>query len=280
VELAKHGGLTAYFYIHGRPYEGICVPFGCSAHYLVADPDKFDPRRKPGCIVGYGSESGQYLVLDSEKWMEGTISIYCTRDVQIERHICPMEHMQREEQEIYEYTQLFVDDINAPPSYTDDKGNLRCLKCDLLITDEPVSCIVCKRKGKLDPRKRKHPAGRPLHGCLRSRCPDRINDRNQGEDIARRQLIPDDDDEKEEGGDGDLVAQEPAPPPADVILEEQAVDPFVASMDRVTEMHGQIQAMPFGSPMLGIARVLAAARKRQTKVHTWVEEAMRRQHLE
>ena len=61
---AANEGRVPYDVVHNRPYEGLCVPWGCAVQYLTTEADKFASRRKPGIIVGYGSESGWYELID------------------------------------------------------------------------------------------------------------------------------------------------------------------------------------------------------------------------
>ena len=114
-------GKTGYEEFHGKPWEGVCVPFGCRIRYIDDSADKFESRRSPGVFLSYGPEDGSYLCLDEEAWdKDRTVRVVLSRDVQIDRNEFPFQSKQKVAKEDYEKLQAEFDSFGqGPPSYTD-----------------------------------------------------------------------------------------------------------------------------------------------------------------
>ena len=107
-----------------------------------------------------------------------------TRDVQIDRQVFPFERLAKPEHCHFETMKVTYMMEREVPNYSDDNGNLRCQKCDLLVTDEPIPCKICKRPGRMNTRKRKHPAGHPTD---KEQGADLLDDEEKGAVVAELQ---------------------------------------------------------------------------------------------
>lgn len=310
-QYADLDGKTGYFITHGEDFQGVCVPFGCAAHYLDDEAGKFAPRRLPGIVVGYGTEPGSFLILDQNDYeKENTLTFRISRDVQLDREDFPFRRIAKPEDCDYDSFRFKYVGANTTPTYSDELGALRCTKCHLLVTDEPVTCVVCRKKAKTDPRKRKHPAGRPSHGCLRSRCPGHVEPDDQGADllddeekpVAEEMKVKESgepgsgkkpadetkDLEMEEDGEAEGAAEGGPPPPLE---EAEATQDELRERDErqlrwLRDVGAGLEGVGIfalsGRPGLygGISRAMADARLPKPKLHRWVRTALAREQEE
>ena len=91
----EEDGKPGYEIKHGKPYEGLLVPFGCACVYHsgfreTERADKVEPQGRPGVVVGYGVD-GSFRVADLAAWSEDrTLRLRTTRDVQVDRTVVPL----------------------------------------------------------------------------------------------------------------------------------------------------------------------------------------------
>lgn len=150
-----------------REHTHLLVPFGCKCTFFDDTARKFDIRRQEGVIVGYAPLAG-YRVLDFAKYKdEKKVRILETRDVQVDRFRFPLRGVKHEDAELsMEPLWKIIERRGAAPdAYVDTANRLRCRRCKLLISDEPITCKVCLGSNRL-----KHGKGRPGPGCRLSRC--------------------------------------------------------------------------------------------------------------
>jgi hypothetical protein len=162
----RDDGETPFQRRNGRMPEHQLVPFGCEAHVKLNEHEKFQNRDTRAIVLGYAQYCSYKVLLYMEFSESKKIVIRTTRDLQMDRHVFPFREIE------FSALELDIGDwcdavVLLPrmqdETYRDSLGELRCSRCSLYITGQPISCLACKRN-------RKHGRGRPGKGCKRGRC--------------------------------------------------------------------------------------------------------------